>query len=159
MKKMTRTTHSAQETVLLGKHIARHLSSGDIVCLIGDLGSGKTTLVKGLAQGLKIDHRRVNSPTFVLINIYQGKLPLYHFDLYRLDSMKEINLLGYEEFLYGEGISVIEWADKMHRLFPQESLNIIFTSQHKEKRVLEVEAVGKRYLSLLRKIASSKSKK
>ena len=88
-----------QETIFLGKKIGSAAKPGDIICLSGDLGSGKTTFVKGLAQGLKISASSVNSPTFVLLNIYDGKFPLYHFDLYRLEDVREILALGYEEYL------------------------------------------------------------
>ena len=93
---MIRTTkiisHSADETKSFGKHLARYFKGGIIVCLFGDLGSGKTTLIKGIAEGLKINQRKVHSPTFVLMNVYEGRLTLFHFDLYRLDLAKALHL-------------------------------------------------------------------
>ncbi len=94
---MTMITRSAKETVTLAKNLARQLSKGDIVALYGDLGSGKTTFTKGIGEGLGVkDAIRINSPTFVLIKEYAGRLPLYHLDLYRLDNLKEIEDIGVE---------------------------------------------------------------
>ena len=86
------------------ERLAGHLKAGDIVFLQGDLGSGKTTFVKGLAQAFKVNLKQVNSPTFVLMNYYKGKLPIYHFDLYRLESPQEIDTLDFDEYFYGQGI-------------------------------------------------------
>lgn len=105
-------TRSAKETQDFGKKLAASLKLGDIVCLIGQLGAGKTCLVQGIAKGLKVKDY-VNSPTFKLINEYKGVAPVYHFDLYRLESFREIQELGYEEYLFGQGISLIEWAEKI----------------------------------------------
>jgi len=117
-------TNSPDETVRLGERLAKNFRSGDIVCFYGDLGSGKTTLIKGVAKGLKIKQAHVNSPTFVLLNIYQGRLPLFHFDLYRLEGFQGISSIGYEEFLYDDGVSVIEWADRLGPFLPDEFFNI-----------------------------------
>src|SRR3990167_3061167 len=111
MKAINVLSKSTDQTLELGEKLARHLRKGDILCLGGELGSGKTIFIKGIAQGLKISPAKVHSPTFVLMNAYEGKLPLYHFDLYRLEGVREISTIGYEEFLYGDGVSVIEWAD------------------------------------------------
>ena len=132
-----------------GRHLAAHLKAGDIICLSGDLGSGKTTLVKGLAKGLRIKESEVNSPTFVLMNCYQGNLPLFHFDLYRLDESIEMFNLGYEEFMYGEGIAVVEWAEKLGILFPQDCLMVRMQMQKENERLLEVSAQGDRSLKIL----------
>jgi len=139
-------------TMSLGKTLARHARPGDIVCLYGDLGSGKTTLVKGLASGLGIDPVKVNSPTFVLMNAYQGRIPVYHFDFYRLERAEEIAAIGYEEFLYGEGVSVIEWAERFGNLAPKENLSLRFVHQGEDQRLIEFSAQGQRYQELLQKM-------
>jgi len=123
--------------------VAGFLKKGDIVCLFGDLGSGKTTFTKGIAKGLKINQNKINSPTFVLVNEYQGRLPLYHLDLYRLDEIAEVCLIGYEEFLYGEGIAVVEWAEKLGTLMPENFLKVRFSSKGTNKRLINVTAQGK----------------
>ena len=110
------TTHSAAETHALGQLFAKILSAGHVVALNGDLGSGKTCFIRGICAGLDSPDL-VNSPTFILINHYGGRvdggeIPIYHFDLYRLSGVEELDTLGAEEFLYGEGICLIEWAER-----------------------------------------------
>ena len=114
--------------------------------LHGELGTGKTTFVKGLAQGLdvKSPQASVNSPTFVLMNIYDGKWPIYHFDLYRIEGA-ETSRLGYEEFLYGQGIAVIEWAERLGRAMPAEFFSINLAHAGKDERTLDFKAQGKDY--------------
>ena len=138
-------TFDQTETMAWGTALSERLQAGDIVCLFGELGTGKTTFVKGLARGLKISPRRVNSPTFVLLNRYQGRIPMYHFDFYRLDTVQEIHSIGYEEFLYGEGIAVIEWADKMRSLIPVERMDIFMSHGGGNQRLLEFKSYGSRY--------------
>ena len=135
-----------------GGRLAKLLRPGDIVCLSGELGSGKTTLVKGIAQALKINPAKVNSPTFVIMNIYESKIPLYHFDLYRLDGKNEISLTGYDEFLYGQGIAVIEWAERFQELFPKECLKIDLKHEGETKRSFQLLAQGKRYETLMKRL-------
>ncbi|MBF0484486.1 MAG: tRNA (adenosine(37)-N6)-threonylcarbamoyltransferase complex ATPase subunit type 1 TsaE [Candidatus Omnitrophica bacterium] len=110
----------------LGADLAKKIKPGTIICLYGDLGAGKTTLVRGLAKGLRLKIDEVHSPTFTLLNIYEskGRRSLYHFDLYRLAKPEEIELLGYEEFLYGNAITVIEWPDRLGELLPKKYLKI-----------------------------------
>lgn len=137
----------------IGKLIAGNLKSGDIICLFGELGSGKTVLVKGIAEGLGIKGEKIISPSFVLIREHhQGKLPLYHFDLYRLKSPSAILGLGYEEYFYDEGITVIEWADRLKYLLPGESLKIEISFRTPAQRLLEFSAKGSRYKELLGEI-------
>lgn len=121
----TRITKSRNETIRLGEQIAKKLKPGDVIALIGELGSGKTTLVKGIAKGLGVkDCRYVNSPSFVIIKEYRGRLPLYHFDVYRLDSLASMDSLGYEEYFYGDGVCVVEWADKIKELLPKRHRDV-----------------------------------
>jgi tRNA threonylcarbamoyladenosine biosynthesis protein TsaE len=115
-------THSRDDTLSLGKKIGRHLEAGDIVLLFGDLGAGKTTLTQGIARGLGVAKKEyVRSPTFTLVNEYQGKVPVFHIDLYRIASFQELEDLGLEEVFSGEGISIVEWAEK---LFAREDVSI-----------------------------------
>ena len=153
MKALKLTVHSEKETRALARECAAVLKPGAILCLIGDLGAGKTVFVKGIAEALKIDADQICSPTYVLMNIYEkGRLPLYHFDLYRLGEAGEIGSLGYEEFLYGDGISVIEWADRFGNLMPEECLVITIEHKKEMKRRVTLKACGRRYDGVLVKI-------
>lgn len=143
------TTHSPEETVAFGRALARHLQAGDTVLLVGDLGSGKTTFVKGVAAGLRLKPEAVHSPTFVLMNIYEGRLPLFHFDLYRLEPGDELNRLGLDEFLYGDGVALIEWADRMGGWTPAEHLRLDLTHGGEGERTLTLKAKGDRYRKIL----------
>jgi tRNA threonylcarbamoyladenosine biosynthesis protein TsaE len=118
--KVTLISNSEEETKQCAHRLAGQLKRGDIVLLQGDLGAGKTTFVKGLAQGLKITPKKVNSPTFVLMNQYKGRLPIYHFDLYRLGNPKELDTLDFDEYFYGEGISIIEWPERLGEHKPKQ---------------------------------------
>ena len=145
--------------IILAGEISKHINPGDIVCLFGDLGAGKTTFTKGLAQGLGIDPKKVGSPTFVLMAEYRGKLKksrkpvsLFHFDLYRLDTIEEISLIGYDEFLYSEGISVIEWADRLKELMPKEYVRVTLTHKGDDKRWISITAIGARHKNFMKKI-------
>ncbi|HEX3035870.1 MAG TPA: tRNA (adenosine(37)-N6)-threonylcarbamoyltransferase complex ATPase subunit type 1 TsaE [Thermodesulfobacteriota bacterium] len=112
-----------EETIKLGELLGRSLKSGDVVALKGELGAGKTVLVKGMAKGLDVK-KEPNSPTFVLMNAYQGRMPLYHFDLYRISGAEELEGIGYEEYLFGEGVSVVEWAERAEEIYPKNTIKI-----------------------------------
>lgn len=119
------STKSSQETIKTGEQLSAALRAGCVVALMGELGSGKTTLVKGIAKGLGVkNHRYVNSPSFVIIKEYQGKVPLYHFDVFRIDSPSDIDTLSFEEYFYRGGICVVEWADKIKKLLPKKRIEI-----------------------------------
>ncbi|MDD4895062.1 MAG: tRNA (adenosine(37)-N6)-threonylcarbamoyltransferase complex ATPase subunit type 1 TsaE [Candidatus Omnitrophica bacterium] len=144
---------SVSETSNIGKKIAGNLTAGDIICLFGELGSGKTVLAKGIASGLGINKNKIVSPSFVLIRQYnQAKLPLYHFDLYRLKALKDIAFLGYEEYLYGEGVAVIEWADRLGKIMPKEYLGIELLVRGKSRRLVRFKSCGRHYKELLDKV-------
>jgi len=118
-------SNSVEETIRIGAMLAKKLRKGDVVALIGNLGSGKTILTKGIAKGLGVKNPRyVNSPTFVIIKEYKGRLPLYHFDLYRLNRSSVIDTENFEEYFYDDGVTVIEWADKIRRLLPKKFIEI-----------------------------------
>lgn len=120
---LTVITHSPEETRELAKKLAPKLSAGDVINLSGDLGAGKTVFTKGLAKGLEIDEP-VTSPTFTIIKEYEGRLPLYHFDVYRLFEPDELDELGVDEYFYGDGVSVVEWGDKVKELLPDVHLEV-----------------------------------
>ena len=152
MKTQKFISKSPEETIGFGEHLAKSLKEGDIVCFFGDLGSGKTTFIKGIAKGLKIGPTKVNSPTFVLMNIYHGRLPLFHFDFYRLDGIEGISSIGYDEFLYGDGISVVEWADRLGSLMPDEYLRVDLNHKKVDERVIQLSAIGRRYQNIVEKV-------
>jgi len=145
-------SHSVSETLNIGRRIARYLCRGDIVCLFGDIGSGKTILAKGIARGLGIDAGRVTSPTFVIMHCYDGQVPMFHFDFYRIQYPAEIQGLGYEEYIFDNGISVIEWSERMGRLLPPSHLRINLEVTKENTRNLILNAAGQRYKDILQKI-------
>jgi tRNA threonylcarbamoyladenosine biosynthesis protein TsaE len=143
-------TTSPEETFRFGQCLAKILSAGQVVCLIGDLGAGKTLLVQGMADGLGIaDH--VNSPTFTILNVYETSFPIYHFDLYRLEDAAELFDIGFYEYTEGSGLSIIEWADKFPDQLPDEYLWIEIISDLKsnngkiDERIIQVHAHGAAY--------------
>lgn len=119
----TITTYSEEETILLGKKFSSGLKRGDIVALYGDLGTGKTQLIKGICAGLGVG-QTVTSPTFTLMNIYDGQEKIFHYDFYRLNSESEIYDLCIDDYFFSDGISLIEWAEKCENLLPPERINI-----------------------------------
>jgi tRNA threonylcarbamoyladenosine biosynthesis protein TsaE len=146
-------SNSVQDTVRIGKSIASRLKEADIICLFGQLGSGKTVLVKGIARGLGIKNKTIISPTFVLIRQYaSGRIALNHIDLYRLKALDEILFLGYEDYCYDSAVTVIEWAGRLKYLLPKEYLKIELFIKSDTKRRLEFSAFGIRYKELLNKI-------
>ncbi|MGQ9478202.1 MAG: tRNA (adenosine(37)-N6)-threonylcarbamoyltransferase complex ATPase subunit type 1 TsaE, partial [Candidatus Bipolaricaulia bacterium] len=118
-------TNSPEETTALGERLAQELKPGACLALVGELGAGKTTLIKGLARGLGIAEDEVLSPTFVLIREYRtGRLPLFHVDAYRITKAEELQEIGLEEYLLSEGITVIEWADRVPQAIPRGCLEV-----------------------------------
>ena len=117
-------TYSTGETFALGRPIGQQAEAGEIYTLIGDLGVGKTVLTQGVAAGLGIEEP-VNSPTFTIVQIYEeGRLPFYHFDVYRIGDVEEMEEVGYEDCFYGEGVCLIEWADLIEEILPREHRRI-----------------------------------
>jgi len=115
--------NNSEETLKLGEIIGKSLNPGSIIALVGDLGAGKTVLVKGIANGLEVQEEP-NSPTFVIMNSYEGRIPLYHFDLYRLSDEEELLGIGYDEYFFGDGVAAVEWADRIEEIFPEHTIKI-----------------------------------
>ena len=116
-------SNSPDETQTFAADMAKRLSAGDVLCLYGDLGAGKTAFVQGLAKGLGIDEP-ITSPTFTIVNEYEGRLPLYHFDVYRIADSDEMYEVGFDEYVYGEGVSVIEWPQLIADILPDKRYDI-----------------------------------
>jgi tRNA threonylcarbamoyladenosine biosynthesis protein TsaE len=149
-------TQSTSETIRIGKSIGSLLLPGDVVALVGELGTGKTQFIKGLAAGVGVGKPTyISSPSFTLINEYAGKVPFYHIDLFRLRSEKEAQELGLEEYFQGGGITAIEWADKIPCFLPQEILWIHIRHTGKHTRSFEINGKGKRYQNLVDQIQGS----
>jgi tRNA threonylcarbamoyladenosine biosynthesis protein TsaE len=134
---LVKVTRSEEETRKVGKAVGKNLLPGDIICLIGELGSGKTTITQGIAQGLGV-RGSVVSASFKLINEYKGRIPVYHFDLFRLDKLSEVEELGYREYFYDQGVTIIEWAEKIKPLWPEQRMEIelkIISENNREIRI------------------------
>ena len=129
---------SLTDTKRIGAMLARGLKPPSVVALFGELGSGKTVLVKGMARALGIRAEDVVSPTFVLVREYKGKFALYHFDLYRLNKKKGARHLGLDDYLFGNGISVIEWADRIEDDLPKGYLRVEISIIDKNKRLIKI---------------------
>lgn len=142
-------SHSEAQTRRLGARLGPLLQPGDILALVGDLGSGKTRWVQGVCQGLQVTGP-VISPTFTLVNEYQGRWPVYHIDLYRLTSAAETLTFGLEDYLYGSGICLIEWADRAEDFLPADYLTVEFYYLQETKRRLVLRPNGERYIALLK---------
>ena len=135
MKKLKST--SVEETEKIGKKIALTVKQNDVICLFGSLGAGKTVMTKGICKCLAVKDF-VNSPSFKIVNEYKGKFPVYHIDLYRLNSAREINDLGLDEYIYGNGITIIEWAEKLGKKnLPKKRIEIYI--KFKSKNVREIK--------------------
>ena len=133
-------SRSPAQTVELGTKTGRSLAKGDVVALYGELGSGKTTFVKGLAAGLGAEREEgVRSPTFVLLNLYKGRLPVYHIDLYRVHSLERLRDMGYEDYAFGEGVTVIEWAERAEEALPERTVRVWFKSIGKRSREIQIQ--------------------
>lgn len=118
-------TYSPEETFELGKNLGEKIESGTIICLDGDLGVGKTLFTQGFAKGLGIDES-VNSPTFTIVQIYdEGRIPMYHFDVYRIGDYEEMYEIGYEDYFFGEGVCLIEWSELIQEIIPKNCIRIM----------------------------------
>lgn len=135
---MILTAKSAEETIKLGEYIGSRLQKGDVIALQGTLAAGKTTITKGIARGLGVGEN-ITSPTFTLISEYFGKLPLYHMDVYRLDSTEDFINLGVDEMLYGNGVCVIEWSEKVMSELPKNAIRILLETTEADCRRITIE--------------------
>lgn len=115
--------HSEADTAAFGLRLAGRLTAGDVICLSGELGTGKTTLSKSIIRGLGVTEM-VTSPTFTIIHEYEGRLPVYHFDVYRIDEIGELFEVGCEEYFFGEGVCIVEWAEKIEEILPTDCIRI-----------------------------------
>lgn len=145
-------TASAEATQTLGEGIGRMCEGGEVLALIGQLGTGKTCLTKGVVAGLGTSPDSVASPTFALIHEYSGRLPVCHVDLYRLDSQDALNGLGLEEYLQPPRVTVIEWADRAPAVLPKEHLRIMLEHMGGDRRRITLTPYGTRYEALLAKV-------
>lgn len=116
-------TRSEDETMKIGDIIGRKLKSGDVISLNGDLGAGKTYITKGIAKGLGVEDY-ITSPTFIIVNEYEGRIPLYHFDVYRINDIDEMYEIGFDEYLYGNGVCIVEWGKIVEELLPGYAIKI-----------------------------------
>lgn len=139
MEKVYRT-ESPEETQNLGETFGKTLKPGDVVALIGDLGTGKTCLTQGIARGIGIAAGEVvSSPSYILINEYNGKIPIYHIDLYRLENMPEIADLGIGEYIDSDGVCIIEWAERMEEGLPETCIRIYITWEDENTRIIKIQ--------------------
>jgi tRNA threonylcarbamoyladenosine biosynthesis protein TsaE len=141
-------SHSEIQTFRFGVRLGNLLAPGDVVGLIGELGCGKTRWIQGMCEGLAVTDR-VISPTFTLVNEYQGKYPIYHIDLYRLDNIKEADSFGLDEYLFGSGITLIEWADRALDILPNEYLLIELYHLNDTHRRVVIRPYGERLKNVI----------
>lgn len=134
-------TRSPEETRDLGRLLGASLLPGGFVALVGDLGSGKTVLVQGIADGLGCSDG-VSSPSFIIVNEYRGRVPIYHVDLYRVTDSRSLHELGYREFFYGDGVALVEWADRVPDLLPADRLDVSLELTGAEERRITLTARG-----------------
>jgi len=148
----TLNSNSVERTQAIGRALGRLLEPGDVIALIGQLGAGKTCFTRGIAEGVGADPDIVTSPTFVLINEYQGFIPLYHFDAYRLRSVHDMYALGCEEYFDGNGACLVEWADRVEECLPQEHLRVVLEVIGRDERRITFDPRGARYRELVEKL-------
>lgn len=153
---LTLETKSTQETEQLGEIIGGLLQPGDVITLNGSLGAGKTCLARGVARGMGVMDR-VSSPTFTLINEYDGVIPLYHMDMYRLANPYELEDLGYEEYFYGSGVTLLEWAGQVEQYLPRQRLDVFITQTPGQEdfegvRVFQLVPQGERFEQMLKEL-------
>ena len=148
---------SENETLRLGSMLAKHLEPGTVVALNGNLGAGKTRLVQAIAAAMGVDRSEVNSPTFILIQEYQGHLPLYHFDTYRLKDTDEFLELGADDLLYADGVCLIEWAEKVIEVLPRDLLQIEIEHTTETARTFRFQGQGPRSTKIVHALREENS--
>jgi len=153
VEKLTVISRSPEATFVIGKVIGGNLIEGDVVALVGELGAGKTCIAQGIARGLGIAHEyQITSPSFTLINEYEGKMTMYHLDLYRLQRSSELDDIGYEEYLFGKGVSVIEWADKAVNILPDSTLIISINYVTENERAIIISGQSEKLAMISEKL-------
>jgi tRNA threonylcarbamoyladenosine biosynthesis protein TsaE len=147
-------TEDADETIRFGEKLGAALKPGDVVALTGELGAGKTTITRGIARGVGVE-AEIHSPTFTLIHEHPGRLPLYHIDLYRIEVEDATADLGLEEYLYGNGVTVIEWAERLIGVLPDNALLVRLTVADDEERDIKLSATAARWAEPLKDLADA----
>lgn len=137
--RQTFASRSPEETRAIGERLGATLRPGAVIACVGELGAGKTCFVQGLARGLGVTGD-ATSPTFVLVNQYRGRLPVYHLDAYRTESLTELLDLGIEEMLHGDGVTLVEWADRLRPLLPARTVTVTITGLGDEPRTIEIDS-------------------
>jgi tRNA threonylcarbamoyladenosine biosynthesis protein TsaE len=145
-------TSSPEQTWEIGRLLGMLLDAGDTICLYGDLGAGKTNFAYGIARGLDVREQYITSPTFTFVNEYQGRVPLYHLDLYRLKGPDELESIGFDEYIESDGATVIEWADRAEDELPAERLSVYLSTVDEMSRELGFLAEGERYEKLVEEL-------
>jgi tRNA threonylcarbamoyladenosine biosynthesis protein TsaE len=136
-------TKSSEETIALGEKIGEVLKSGDVLGFYGDLGSGKTTMIKGVCIGLGVKEQDiVKSPSFIMINEYQGRFPIYHIDLYRTKNIEEILSIGFDDYLYINGVCLIEWAGKAEKELPENIIKVELEALNQDERKIIISGLS-----------------
>jgi tRNA threonylcarbamoyladenosine biosynthesis protein TsaE len=146
------STSSEYQTEKIGEELAQYLWAGSIILLSGDLGVGKTAFARGVARGLGIEEP-ITSPTYTLIHEYSGRLPLYHFDVYRLNHAEDMEDIGYEEYFYGDGVTMIEWPQRIREILPEAYLTVeILKTENDNERNIFFQSMGSKYVELLKEL-------
>ncbi len=145
-------TSGPEQTWRTGELLGARLGPGDTVCLYGDLGAGKTSFSYGIALGLEVEEQYITSPTFTFVNEYQGRVPFYHIDLYRLKDPGELENIGFEEYIDSDGVTVIEWAERAEDELPQERLSVYLSYINETSREIGFLAEGERYEKMLEEL-------
>jgi tRNA threonylcarbamoyladenosine biosynthesis protein TsaE len=148
-------SHSPADTSALGKKIGKHITSGAVIALVGELGCGKTLLTRAICAGLDVPRKQVNSPTFVLVNEYRGRIPVFHLDLYRIGNEADGVELGIVDYLRraASGVMIIEWAEKILPLLPADLLKVEFQILSTRQRRIGLSSAGKKFDGLFKEIA------
>ncbi|MFQ5989022.1 MAG: tRNA (adenosine(37)-N6)-threonylcarbamoyltransferase complex ATPase subunit type 1 TsaE [Candidatus Methylomirabilales bacterium] len=156
-KKINLISTSPAETQRVGMWVGRHLKPGDVVCLKGEMGAGKTVFTRGIAAGLGVPRgQRVRSPTFTLVHEYMGRHPIYHIDLYRIRGEEELEGIGWEEYLYGAGVAVIEAAERLETRLPKDRLDIVLERDGLQRRRLTMVGYGHHFESLVQALVKQR---
>lgn len=152
MGEVSVTTRSAEETVALGRFLGSKAKPGWVIGLSGDLGAGKTTFTRGLAEGAGADPAAVTSPTFTFLHVYAGRIPVYHLDLYRLETEAQVRDLGVDEYVGGDGVAVVEWFENVPELLPPSRIEAKLTVLTGDERTIVVRGIGQEWDALLEEL-------